>query len=130
MDFRYTPEEERFRTGIRDWLAANLPGGWRTTFREPENEAERFAFRLAWEHKLHAAGWSGVAWPREHGGRGATLVEQAIFQEELAATGAPPIRSALPLPAGTGRDGGLSRERAAPDPPSAHCARAARSGRG
>ena len=89
MDFRYTAEEERFRTSIRDWLATNLPPGWGTTFREPENEAERFAFRLAWEHKLHAAGWSGVAWPREHGGRGATLVEQAIFQEELARANAP-----------------------------------------
>jgi alkylation response protein AidB-like acyl-CoA dehydrogenase len=89
MDFRYSPEEERFRREFRDWLHANLPSGWGTTFREPEDEAARFAFRLDWERKLHAGGWSGVAWPREYGGRGATLVEQAIFQEELARANAP-----------------------------------------
>jgi alkylation response protein AidB-like acyl-CoA dehydrogenase len=89
MDFRFSPEEEHFRNAIRDWLHANLPAGWGTTFREPDDEAARFAFRLDWERKLHAAGWSGVAWPREYGGRGATLVEQAIFQEELARANAP-----------------------------------------
>ena len=89
MDFRFSPEEELFRSNIIAWLATNLPPGWGTTFREPEAEAARFAFRLDWEHKLHAAGWSGVAWPREYGGRGATLVEQAIFQEELARANAP-----------------------------------------
>jgi len=89
MDFHFTPAEEAFRADIRDWLVANLPPGWGTTFKEPEAEAARFAFRLDWEHRLHAAGWSGVSWPREYGGRGATLVEQAIFQEELARANAP-----------------------------------------
>src|SRR4030088_317523 len=89
MDFRYSAEEDRFRTEFRDWLQANLPPGWGAGFKEPDGEAERFAFRLDWERKLHAAGWSGIAWPREYGGRGATLVEQAIFQEELARANAP-----------------------------------------
>jgi alkylation response protein AidB-like acyl-CoA dehydrogenase len=89
MDFRYTDAEEQFRRTIRNWLAENLPPGWGTTFQEPEDEAERFAFRLGWERKLHAAGWSGISWPKAYGGRGGTLVEQTIFQEELARANAP-----------------------------------------
>ncbi len=89
MDFRFSSEEELFRTELRDWLACNLPPGWGVMYREPEVEAERFAFRLDWERRLHAAGWSGISWPVEYGGRGATLVEQAIFQEELARANAP-----------------------------------------
>ena len=57
MDFRFSPTEESFRGEVRDWLRENLPAGWGTTVQEPEDEAERFAFRLAWEHRLHAAGW-------------------------------------------------------------------------
>jgi alkylation response protein AidB-like acyl-CoA dehydrogenase len=89
MDFRYTDAEEQFRRSVRSWLQANLPAGWGSTFQEPENETERFAFRLDWERKLHAAGWSGISWPKEYGGRGGTLVEQTIFQEELARANAP-----------------------------------------
>jgi len=89
MDFRYTDAEEQFRRSVRSWLHANLPAGWGSTFQEPENEAERFAFRLDWERKLHAAGWSGISWLKEYGGRGGTLVEQTIFQEELARANAP-----------------------------------------
>jgi alkylation response protein AidB-like acyl-CoA dehydrogenase len=89
MDFRYTEAEDQFRATVRAWLAGNLPLGWGTTFREPEDEAARFAFRLSWERKLHAAGFSGMHWPREYGGRGATLVEQTILQEELALASAP-----------------------------------------
>lgn len=89
MDFRYTQAEEQFRREVRGWLHANLPVGWGSTFKEPEDEAARFAFRLSWERKLHAGGWSGVSWPREYGGRGGTLVEQTILQEELALANAP-----------------------------------------
>lgn len=89
MDFRYTDAEEAFRAEVRTWLAANLPPGWGTTFREPTDEAERFAFRLGWERKLHAAGLSGIHWPKAYGGRGATLVETTILQEELARANAP-----------------------------------------
>ena len=89
MDFRYSPEEERFRSEVRHWLRENLPAGWDTTRTEPEGEAERFAFRLDWERRLHAGGWGGIAWPREYGGRGATLVEQTILLEELARADAP-----------------------------------------
>jgi alkylation response protein AidB-like acyl-CoA dehydrogenase len=89
MDFRDTPEEKRFREEVRHWLRENLPAGWGTTVREPEDEAQRAAFRLDWEKRLHRGGWGGIAWPREYGGRGATLMEQAIFLEEMARADAP-----------------------------------------
>jgi alkylation response protein AidB-like acyl-CoA dehydrogenase len=89
MDFAYTPAEGEFRKELRHWLADALPKGWGETVFEPEDEDERAMFRLDWERKLHAGGWSGINWPKEYGGRGATLVERAIFAEEMARVGAP-----------------------------------------
>ena len=89
MDFNYTPAEERFRSELRAWLADALPQGWGETAFEPEDEDERAMFRLSWERKLHAGGWSGINWPKEYGGRGATLIERAIFAEEMARARAP-----------------------------------------
>ena len=64
MDFRDTPDDATFRAEIRGWLRDNLPPGWGTTFKEPEDEAARFAFRLEWERTLYRAGYSGMSWPR------------------------------------------------------------------
>lgn len=89
MDFHFTAEEEAFRADVRAWLRDNLPENWETDPKEPEDEAERFAFRLGWERRLHAGGWSGLAWPREYGGRGGTMMQNAILQEELARANAP-----------------------------------------
>ncbi len=89
MDFNYTPAEEQFRAELRAWLADALPGGWGETVFEPEQEDERAMFRLAWERKLHAGGWAGINWPKDYGGRGATLIERAIFAEEMARARAP-----------------------------------------
>ena len=84
MDFTYTPAEKSFRNELRAWLADALPAGWGETVFEPENEDERARFRLAWERKLFEGGWSGINWPVEYGGRGATLIERGIFAEEMA----------------------------------------------
>ncbi|WP_313804687.1 acyl-CoA dehydrogenase [Sphingobium sp.] len=89
MDFTYTPAEEAFRSSLRAWLVDALPQGWGESVFEPEDEDERAMFRLDWERKLHAGGWSGINWPTEYGGRGATLVERAIFAEEMARARAP-----------------------------------------
>src|SRR5258708_7678638 len=58
---------------------------------------ERFAFQRAWQKTVFAAGWAGVSWPTEYGGRGATLMEQAIFTEEMARAGAPPLANTIGL---------------------------------
>ena len=88
---RFTPQDEQFRTSVRDWLEANLTGefaGLRGTG-GPGREYERYAERLAWHRHLAAAGWTCLSWPAEHGGRGASLVQQVIFYEEYARADAP-----------------------------------------
>lgn len=89
MDFNYTPEENAFRMELREWLADALPKGWGETVFEPEDEDDRYMFRRDFERKLASGGWSGINWPVEYGGRGATLVERAIFAEEMARARAP-----------------------------------------
>jgi alkylation response protein AidB-like acyl-CoA dehydrogenase len=90
MDFRDTPEEAAFRKEIRDWLDQNLPTDWdrsQLTLIPPE---DRVDLLRDWQRRLHDGGWAGISWPKEYGGRGATLVEQAIFNQEMARAKAPP----------------------------------------
>jgi alkylation response protein AidB-like acyl-CoA dehydrogenase len=91
MDLTPTQEERAFRDDVRAWLAENHPGP------EPEGEEAKFEFRRAWQHKLHDAGWAGISWPKEYGGRGATLIEQAIFSEEMTRAKAPSPANVLGL---------------------------------
>jgi alkylation response protein AidB-like acyl-CoA dehydrogenase len=78
MDLAYSPKEERFRAELRAWLQQHPPGP------EPERMEEWVAYGKAWQRRLYEAGWCGISWPTEYGGRGATLIEQVIFQEEMA----------------------------------------------
>jgi alkylation response protein AidB-like acyl-CoA dehydrogenase len=89
MDFSYSPADLAFRHELRGWLKENLPEGWGTSVFEPEDEDENAMFRLEWERRLFRGGWNGIAWPRAYGGRGASLIEQAIFAEEMARARAP-----------------------------------------
>ncbi|HTW11687.1 MAG TPA: acyl-CoA dehydrogenase family protein [Solirubrobacteraceae bacterium] len=95
MDLTLSPSEAAFRDEIRDWLSQNHPGP------EPVGDEDAaFEFRRDWQRRLNASGWAGVAWPTEYGGRGATLVEQAIFYEEMARAGAPSMANVLALAMG------------------------------
>jgi alkylation response protein AidB-like acyl-CoA dehydrogenase len=94
MDLTLSQAEEEFRDELRAWLQENNPG------REPAGDDAAFEFRRDWQRKLHEAGWAGVAWPKEYGGRGATLVEQAIFNEEIARSRAPQAANVLGLAMG------------------------------
>ena len=88
---RFTPQDEQFRAGVREWLEANLTGefaGLRGAG-GPGREHERHDERLAWNRHLAAAGWTCLGWPAEHGGRGASLIQQVIFYEEYARADAP-----------------------------------------
>src|SRR5207248_6050737 len=84
-------EATGFRREVAGWLAANLTGEFAELrgLGGPGREHEAFELRLAWERHLAAAGWTGVGWPVEHGGRGLSLDEQVAFHEEYAASGAP-----------------------------------------
>ncbi|MFQ5666167.1 MAG: acyl-CoA dehydrogenase [Candidatus Binatia bacterium] len=90
MDFSYTPQEEAFREELRAWLEANLPAGYDPDeFEELAEADERFDWQLAWHKKMYAGGWVGIHWPKAYGGRGATLIEQMIFQDEMQRVRAP-----------------------------------------
>ncbi len=92
MDLKPTAEEESFRREIRAWLETELPAGWGTPdFAGPSTPAEQVAFARAWQRKLYDGGWAGITWPRDFGGRGASLIEQLIYNEEYARAQAPDI---------------------------------------
>jgi alkylation response protein AidB-like acyl-CoA dehydrogenase len=84
MDLTLSDSEAAFRDEVRAWLEQNTPG----PAPQGDDEAE-FTFRRAWQKKMHEAGWAGLSWPEDYGGKGATLIEQSIFNEELARSGAP-----------------------------------------
>lgn len=85
MRVRFTPEQESFRSAVRAWASSSIPSG------EPpfESSSERRAFDTAWQRIQWEGGFAGISWPSEHGGRGASLVEQLIFHEEMAEANAP-----------------------------------------
>ncbi|MCX6385107.1 MAG: acyl-CoA dehydrogenase family protein [Solirubrobacterales bacterium] len=83
MDLTFSTSELAFRDEFRAWLEANPAG------QAPEGEDAAYAFRTQWQRRLYEGGWAAVHWPRQFGGRDATLVEAAIFYEELARVRAP-----------------------------------------
>jgi alkylation response protein AidB-like acyl-CoA dehydrogenase len=89
MDFRFSPQEEAFRTEVRDWLKDNLPkddGGDRMSrMADPasRNIYKTFAKQLAGKK------WVAPAWPVEYGGLGFSVIEQLIFNEEMSEANAP-----------------------------------------
>jgi alkylation response protein AidB-like acyl-CoA dehydrogenase len=91
VDLSLSPNEQAFRDELRAWLAENNPGP------EPPGDVEAFQFRRDWQHKLHDAGYAGLSWPKEYGGRGATLIEQALFNEEMVRARAPMTANVLGL---------------------------------
>jgi len=95
VDLSFTKEEESFREEVRSWLDDNLPAEWRHRgvggYREDDDED----LQRRWQRMLHEAGWLKLGWPKEAGGRGATPVMQAIYQEEMARAGAPVILGRL-----------------------------------
>ncbi|TMD75206.1 MAG: acyl-CoA dehydrogenase, partial [Chloroflexi bacterium] len=95
VDLSFTKEEESFREEVRSWLDDNLPAEWRHRgvggYREDDDED----LQRRWQRMLHEAGWLKLGWPKEAGGRGATPVMQAIYQEEMARAGAPMILGRL-----------------------------------
>jgi alkylation response protein AidB-like acyl-CoA dehydrogenase len=73
VDLRDSPDEAAFREQVRAWLQENLPAG------EPRE----------WSRRMYDAGYAGLTWPEEYGGRGAPYNHQAIVLEEFAKAEAP-----------------------------------------
>ena len=93
MDLNLSPSELRFRDELRAWLAANVPKDWDA--KRDQSMHQRFDFLKRWQRTMYEAGWAGISWPKEYGGRGASLMEQVIFWQELALAGAPPLANVL-----------------------------------
>ncbi|MFB8279834.1 acyl-CoA dehydrogenase family protein [Nocardia colli] len=84
-------QDAQFAADVREWLAENLNGEFRELrgLGGPGREHEAFDERLAWDRHLAAAGWTCLGWPKEYGGREATVRQQVIFHEEYAKANAP-----------------------------------------
>jgi alkylation response protein AidB-like acyl-CoA dehydrogenase len=95
MDLGFTTEEEAFRDEVRSWLDSNLPAEWRGRGVGGFREDDETDLQRQWQRRLNDGGWLKLAWPREAGGRAATPVMQAIYQEEMAKAGTPIILGRL-----------------------------------
>jgi alkylation response protein AidB-like acyl-CoA dehydrogenase len=82
----FAAEDELFRDEVRTWLSEHAP-----TERRPRDVAGMRAYDLAWQRQQYDAGWAGISWPVEFGGRGLSLTQQLVWHEEYARTGLPPI---------------------------------------
>ena len=91
MDLRDRPHDSAFRAEVRDFLRTHLVGEFAELGGRGGSGDETFGFeaRLRWEKVLAEGGWTGLSWPVEYGGRGASMNEQVIFHEEYARAAAP-----------------------------------------
>jgi alkylation response protein AidB-like acyl-CoA dehydrogenase len=91
MDFRFSDEEENFRTEVKEFLRKELTPGWDEQF-DAESEMGMSAqgdFAKQFQKKIAEKGWIALPWPKEYGGMAATVMQQMVYNEEMAYTGAP-----------------------------------------
>jgi alkylation response protein AidB-like acyl-CoA dehydrogenase len=92
MDFSFTESEVSFQNELRSWLEENLPDGWLEGKRvKYKDENEKADFLRDWQRKLSEGGWAGISWPKKYGGRGTSLIEEVIYEQEMARVKAPPV---------------------------------------
>ena len=96
MDLNLTPNEQQFRDEFRAWLVANVPAEWEGSTNS-EDRLDYLRYLRDWQRKLYDGGWAGISWPQQYGGRGVSLMEQAIFQEELARANSPQLIGTIGL---------------------------------
>jgi alkylation response protein AidB-like acyl-CoA dehydrogenase len=90
MDFDFSEKEEAFRKEVRAWLDANLPDDLRgRAFAASRADVDEVRRLRAWQKTMCEAGYVGIDWPKEFGGRGATLTEQVILFQEMARAESP-----------------------------------------
>jgi len=98
MDLTYTTDEERFREELRGWLRSHIPDEWtRPGFWSSLPSEESFQMRRDWEREKALAGFAGIQWPTEYGGRGGTPGMKAIYDEEMVRARAPQTVNPLGL---------------------------------
>ena len=100
MDFEYAPEHQAFAREFRAWLEKHLPPALCLDDAADDRVAsnrETFEARRAWQRTMNAAGWVGITWPKEYGGRGAGLIERVVWEEEYLAARAPVLPGSMGL---------------------------------
>src|SRR5216684_9117185 len=87
MDFNYSREDEAFRAEFRTWVETHIE--YVTPMREPaaDEAAGEWDARIRWHRKLNEGGWMAISWPKEYGGRGASILQNIIYHEELERAG-------------------------------------------
>jgi len=97
LDFSLTPEQDAFREQVRAWLKENIPRDWsrRVMASAEVPRPEAYQFLRDWQRTLYDAGFVGLTWPKEYGGRGLTFMEELILHEEMALAKAPQILNIL-----------------------------------
>jgi alkylation response protein AidB-like acyl-CoA dehydrogenase len=96
MDFSLSTDEARFRDGLRAWLRENLSAS--TSGRgQITGDTETLEDRRRWQRTVYEAGYAGVSWPVEFAGRGGTLMQQMIVNEEMASAKAPDLINVIGL---------------------------------
>src|SRR5438034_5878573 len=92
MNFDFSDREEAFRKEVRAWLEANLPDDLRgRSFASSRADRDEVARLRAWQKTMAEAGYVGLDWPREFGGRGASIVEMVILYQEMARAESPQL---------------------------------------
>src|SRR5919198_114232 len=90
MDFEFSEREEMFRKEVRAWLEANVPDDLRgKAFASSRADVDEVRRLRAWQKTMWVAGYVGMNWPAEFGGRGASLTEQIILFQEMARAESP-----------------------------------------
>ena len=89
MDFSYPADVEQLRKQLRAWLSENLTADVVRAGRKRGADTSTLEVRREWDAKLADAGWAALSWPREYGGRGATVLEQLVYAEETTWARAP-----------------------------------------
>jgi len=89
MDFTYPAEAEAFRAEFRAWLDENLPADLAGTSGMMYTAGPELERLRDWNRTLADARYAAIAWPEEWGGRGAGVMEQVVFAEEMHRAGAP-----------------------------------------
>jgi alkylation response protein AidB-like acyl-CoA dehydrogenase len=100
MDLSDTREEAAFREKARAWLKENLPTGIANRGFALAIDEDSVRMLTDWQRRLWEAGYLGLSWPKEYGGQGASMIESAIFNEEMARVRAPAPLNELGLSMG------------------------------
>ena len=98
MDLRHSEADEAFRAELQTWLEKSLPAEMRAPdYWADKSTDEAFEIRREWEAGKAAAGFAGIQWPTEYGGRGGTPAQKAIYDEEMAKANSPQTVNTLGL---------------------------------